>query len=228
MNKEYKNIIYIYLILLFIGIFPMLLFDNIELFIKINKMNNIYLDNFFYYISFLGNGYFYIGLFFLLTILKVKNKYLFGAGFGFILTTLIIKSMKELIFKSYSRPSALVPTGYDLHIVKNMILKKESSFPSGHASIVFAMICFLALLIKPKFKYLVLFFILASLVSFSRIYLGQHFYRDIYIGALIGGTSTLFSLAMVNRLKKFEYFLNSNMLTLINDHLIKKIKNNNT
>ncbi len=222
MIKEYKHTIYIFLLFLFIGIFPLLLFDNIELFIKINKMNNIYLDNFFYYISFLGNGFVYIGLFVLLTLLKVKNKYLFGAGFGFILTTLIIKSMKELIFNSYSRPSVLVPTNFDLHIVKNMILKKESSFPSGHASIVFAMVCFLALLIKPKFKYLILFFILASLVSFSRIYLGQHCYRDIYIGALIGGTSTLLSFSIITKYKKFKYFFNSNMLTLITDFLNKK------
>ncbi|MCP3660384.1 MAG: phosphatase PAP2 family protein [Bacteroidetes bacterium] len=214
MIKKYKYILYTYSFLILIGMIPLLLFDDLKLCMIINSFHNIYLDNFFYYISFLGNGFFYILIFCLLTLLRVKNKYLIGAGFGFLITIVVVKCMKYIFFSSHLRPAVLLPTSFNLHIVKDIVLKKEFSFPSGHAAVIFAMICFLALLIRPNFIYLIIFFIIACLTSLSRIYLGQHFYKDIFFGGFIGGTSTIFSFLLFSNLKKFEYFLDNDLLTL--------------
>jgi undecaprenyl-diphosphatase len=59
-------------------------------------------------------------------------------------------------------------------------------FASSHASTSFAL-CFGAILNLKLHKYAKFSFILwAALVSFSRIYLGVHYFTDIFVGACIG------------------------------------------
>ncbi len=57
------------------------------------------------------------------------------------------------------------------------------SFPSGHSTIAWALATVLAHK-EPKWK--TFFFILAFLISFSRIYIGKHFPLDVIFGALLG------------------------------------------
>ena len=59
----------------------------------------------------------------------------------------------------------------------------DFSFPSGHATIAFAMAVVLSK-IEPKWKWLL--YLLAIAISFSRIYLGRHFPLDILGGAVLG------------------------------------------
>jgi len=55
-------------------------------------------------------------------------------------------------------------------------------------------------------QYRVLFFTIASLVAFSRIYNGVHFPADVFAGALIGSTFGYFgSKATVKFLEKMKY-----------------------
>lgn len=59
----------------------------------------------------------------------------------------------------------------------------DPSFPSGHATIAFAMAVVLANK-EPKWKWF--FYALAILISLSRIYLGKHYPLDVIAGAVIG------------------------------------------
>lgn len=61
-----------------------------------------------------------------------------------------------------------------------------TSFPSGHTMAAFALYSFLAFAIPRKQVLPALFFGIALLVGVSRIYLAQHFFRDVYAGAMIG------------------------------------------
>jgi undecaprenyl-diphosphatase len=68
------------------------------------------------------------------------------------------------------------------------------SFPSTHATIAWAM-AFVLSREEPKFTFW--FYLLATLISLSRIYLGVHYPTDVFGGALlglgIGWIATLFS-----------------------------------
>ena len=57
------------------------------------------------------------------------------------------------------------------------------SFPSGHATLAFA-VAFVFAAKYPKFRYPL--FALAALVALSRIYIGMHFPSDVLAGAALG------------------------------------------
>jgi membrane-associated phospholipid phosphatase len=61
-----------------------------------------------------------------------------------------------------------------------------NSFPSGHTMSAFALYTFMALVIPDKKAGGLLLFLAALLVGLSRIYLVQHFLKDVYLGAFIG------------------------------------------
>lgn len=61
-----------------------------------------------------------------------------------------------------------------------------NSFPSGHTMSAFALYAFLALCLPRKKAAGLLLFSIALLVGISRIYLVQHFFKDVYLGAIMG------------------------------------------
>ncbi len=59
-------------------------------------------------------------------------------------------------------------------------------FVSSHAANSFALAFFLFPCFEFFGRYRYLFFIWAAIVSYSRIYLGQHYPSDVFVGALVG------------------------------------------
>lgn len=61
------------------------------------------------------------------------------------------------------------------------------SFPSGHTLGAFALFLLLSFLLpRNKKEWSFLFFILALSTAYSRLYLGQHFFMDVYVGSILG------------------------------------------
>ena len=77
-----------------------------------------------------------------------------------------------------------------LHQVVGEHLHSSHSFPSGHTITAFAFFMALSYFTKrPSLHFL--YFILAFLVGYSRIYLSQHFALDVLVGSFIGVSVTM-------------------------------------
>ena len=152
--------------------------------------NTPLLDTFFHYYTFVGDWipYAVIGL-------LLFYKYRISI---FILLSQLISAIFSVSIKHLWNEPRPVKYFHDffpsiqLHQVEGVRLYTTQSFPSGHTITAFAF--FLALSFYTKNKGLhFLYFALAVLVGFSRIYLSQHFAIDVLAGSLIGVLVTAIS-----------------------------------
>ena len=160
-------------------------FPKAELHIISNKVNSPFLDFFFKYATYFGDGTMIAILF--IALLFVKYRYAFAFLAASLTTSLFINFIKKFVLHDIYRPSKyfeLYET-YQLHFVEGVKLHSLQSFPSGHSGTAFNVFLTMALLTKNNgLKFL--FFIAALLVAYSRVYLSQHFLIDITAGSATG------------------------------------------
>ena len=140
---------------------------------------------------------------------KIKSLDVFYI-FSIVLLMILISDQSANIFKdSFQR---LRPC-YDELIKDSVRLVKEGcggkhGFFSAHASNSFSLAVFFGLLFKDFSKYPIYFtLIFASLISYSRVYLGVHYPLDIIFGALFGMINGLVIYSVHERiLKSFNLF----------------------
>ena len=95
-----------------------------------------------------------------------------------------------------------------IRLVKNSCGGKYGFF-SAHASNSFSLAIFFGLLYKNKFRYVIyISLVYASLISYSRIYLGVHFPLDIFFGSIFGITVGFLIFRIYDNRLNFFKFLN--------------------
>lgn len=196
-----KTFVVAYTLLLLAGIYPLLAWDKMQVFLVINEHHHPLLDRFFYYWTHLGSGITYVLLLVLLFFFKTSPRNLLIGLTSFGVTSMIIQVLKRIVFPHHLRPIKAIQLANEavqLHMVDNVDVLTHLSFPSGHAATIFTAVCFLNLIMIPKYSwYSFGLLFLAILVAYSRVYLSQHFYTDIYVGALIGGWTTMLVYAIL-------------------------------
>lgn len=123
-------------------------------------------------------------------LMAVKYRYALIVGLSNIIASIITQALKQTVFNDVVRPKKFFEGIQDLYFVPGVENHLYYSFPSGHATCAFSLYFALALLLKNKALELSLFFV-ALFVGYSRIYLSQHFFEDVYAGSLIGICTTL-------------------------------------
>lgn len=179
-----------FLFYLLTGGVVLVLFSKGEVVLFLNSVHNPFCDIFFKYFTFLGSGW----LFVLITILLFFYRIKYGMlSLSCSISTLIIlQFLKRIIFSESDRPKIILKEITELNFVDGVSVYSFNSFPSGHTATAFSIFCLLTFLINStviKSSYYILgllFFLLAFIVSISRIYLLQHFFIDTYVGAIIG------------------------------------------
>jgi len=143
-------------------------------------------DQAFIYITKMGEEIAYI---FAILIL-LFNRYRQALLIPFLGIVVTIVSYLTKKFFSEDRPLAYfekLDVFDQINVVEGVVLHSgATSFPSGHTMSAFALYSFLAFCLPQKKGLGVFLFVVALLVGISRIYLVQHFLRDVYLGSIIG------------------------------------------
>ena len=183
-----------------------------ELFLFLNNLGSPFFDNFWIYLSYKeANILFYLLLLiFYLSINSSKLSEIFYL-LVFIAIMITIADQTANLFKDTFqrlRPCYDEVLKDSIRLVKNSCGGKYGFF-SAHASNSFSLAIFFGLLYKNKFRYVIyISLVFASLISFSRIYLGVHFPLDIFFGSIFGITVGFLIFRIYDNRLNFFKFLN--------------------
>ncbi|MBA4850304.1 phosphatase PAP2 family protein [Emticicia sp. BO119] len=164
-------------------------FSPTEMIFWVNQHNNPFLDTFFQLITLLGeDGLWLIPLVvFLYQYFKekkdIKNKAIM------LIIIWITKGIVSIGLKNlFNLPRPMEVYGHSgraIHLVQGLEIHHWQSFPSGHTFTGFAFACFYLLVARNNaLGFLWLF--LGMLIGYSRVYLFQHFPRDVFAGSILG------------------------------------------
>ena len=173
----------LYIIFLIVSSALLLIYGKAAVEIWCNSHNSALLDKFFAVYTNVGDGLFatVVCLAFLFyrmgygVMLAISN---IAAGF-------LAQFLKRVVFYDAVRPRVYFSGIYDLHFAEGVDVLSANSMPSGHTATAFATFLCLAIFTKNSFLR-ILFFFLALLVGYSRMYLSQHFLTDIMVGSMVG------------------------------------------
>jgi membrane-associated phospholipid phosphatase len=178
-------------------------YDKETLLIFFNSRYTSVGDFFFKYYTHVGDGSFYLLVAFLILMFVSKYKAIVLTA-SYILTSLLAQFIKYNIPGENFRPrSHFWFDSARIHFVDGVEVMVSHSFPSGHTTSAFSMFLLFAVFAKNKFWSLV-FFVMALLVGYSRMYLGQHFFADVYGGAIIGTLLTIIVYYLLSKVMKLS------------------------
>jgi membrane-associated phospholipid phosphatase len=185
-----------YLLFLLFGAVLIIVNTKSETHLEFNRFHNHFCDIFFLYVTYLGDGY--AAVLAVILLLAVKFRYALIAGLSNIISALITQTLKHTLFSEVVRPAKFFEGLHDLYLVPNVENYLYNSFPSGHSTCAFSLYFSVALIVENK-ALKCCCFLLAITVGYSRIYLSQHFFEDVYAGSLIGVVTTLIVYLLVSR-----------------------------
>ena len=149
----------------------------------VNGFHNGFLDRFFYWVTFFGDGLTFALVIIVLLFLTYRQAIL---GLVIFLGTAgLTQFLKRVVFADHLRPVGRLGREFDLYLPAGVEPLMNNSFPSGHTTTAFALATFLTLVLRQK-NWWPVFLGLAILTGYSRVYLTHHFPIDVWVGSVIG------------------------------------------
>jgi undecaprenyl-diphosphatase len=197
MESHKKIIVGIIIYGIFLALMAILLDKVISidkyLFFLLNGLYSPSVEAIFNLITYMGSSAFWL---LLIVVFWIKNKKKLSMQliFAFLIDTVSVAALKYFFLR---------PRPFEVFQLQNLIEGSFGpSFPSGHTERAFSGAFILSNHYK---KYSMIFYALALLVAFSRIYLGFHFPLDTLIGAINGIIVGVISIGIPT--KKIEKYL---------------------
>ena len=179
-----------FLLWVLVGGILLLTFSRNELFFSVNQHYSPFLDKLNTVFSGYGRGdviIIMLSSLLLIPAFRNRNYIVTTLFFGVLIPTIIF--FAKLYFDT-PRPLKFYGTR-KVHFVPWLDNLFETSFPSGHTIGAFGFFVLLSFYLPKNLKpWSLLFFLLALACAYSRLYLGQHFFADVYAGSIIGSLIT--------------------------------------
>lgn len=175
----------------------------------INKHHNSLLDTLFRYVTLFGEDYTWLFLLFYFVFVNYFQGIDKSKGIKMLVISWLVKVFLSVSLKNIfnlPRPIEVYQNiRQEIHLVNGVEIAHWQSFPSGHTMTAFAFACFVLLYLKQK-KLAIFTLCVAIFVGYSRMYLFQHFPRDVFAGSILG-------VAIPPALKGANYFRSKSNLT---------------
>jgi len=184
-----KTGFFFYYLFLIAGLILIIRCEKGEVLIWINENQSSFLDLFFKYWTYLGDGLAFAVLIFVS--LMISYYRVITVVVAIISQTIVMQIFKKFLFNDTVRPKLFFEHFNDFHQVTGIDIHSYGSFPSGHTATAFTIAVLLSLFIKNSYA-TILLMIMAILVGISRVYLLQHFFIDIYFGSIVGFLNGIF------------------------------------
>ncbi len=181
--QQHKTVFILYVSLVVCLLLIKLNFQKEAIFLWINSHHNPFLDFLFTVFTYIGDGVFFLLVIFLFLFIKFRDAIL--GMIIYLISSEIAQILKRVFFYDVPRPKKYFENIQDLHFVDGMKIHSMMSFPSGHTTAAFALFVFLSFVINKNWVSIFLL-AMAVLAGYSRIYLGQHFFEDVFAGSIIG------------------------------------------
>lgn len=186
----HKTILTVYALFVLPLLVLVLVYNQFELQLIFNRWTHPNMDVWIQKITHLGDGLVFLPV---LLILFFKDRFsavqLIFAG---IISLCLVSFFKGVVFEDWHRPKAYLwsegPQYFKDGIRLTLdwdLMKLHHSFPSGHTSSAMAMATVLIMACKRR-KWIVFYMFLFVSIALTRVYLNQHFVKDVLFGMFIG------------------------------------------
>jgi len=193
----FKQIDYLfipYLIVLSACLIIAVVFSKEQIYFTFNSWHFSFGDTFFALWTNMGDGGVCVVLTLVLLCFSYRNGFLMGTSF--ILTSVVAQIFKRLV--ATNRPVLFYKAQLSkIYLVKGVDMLETLSFPSGHTTSAFTAAVVLTY-ITPRKAWGLVYFILAVLVGYSRMYLSEHFFEDVVGGSSLGVFVTVFWITWID------------------------------
>ncbi len=182
------------------GVVLHFLYGKVALFRFINVRYSDFLNEFMSCVTWLGTAQLIIPLLLVpMLSARYRNWWYFSLALACNVAPFLVLQVLKSFFNMY-RPMHYFEGNSWIHILEPWERIFERSFPSGHSEGAFSLFCFLSLLLPSRYRVVgFLFFVLAFLVGYSRVYLTAHFVEDVWAGSIVGVVVTTVVYIVMNR-----------------------------
>lgn len=184
--RNNRLVLAIYLLLAIVTLFFIFTVEKNNIHLYLNQyVGNRFINALFFNATYLGDGT--LAPFLVLAVTVVNMRAGLTTTCALLLASLVSTILKYQFFDDAHRPYYIFQyfDRHDLNLVEGVEMHIHNSFPSGHATQIFA-IFMSTMFVARRQTFKILFLGVSVLAAFSRVYLSQHWLVDILAGSLIG------------------------------------------
>ncbi len=206
-TKAYYPFYLLYTLFLTLGGIFLLTVNREESHLILNRFFYPELHSFFIVITYLGDGI--VPVILVILALFINYKSALQLAIASICAGGSTQLLKNFVFDDVDRPSWFFKhfSENSIQLIEGIHQNIHNSFPSGHTTTAFAVYVSALLLLQNRTASFIL--ILTALVAgYSRVYLSQHFFVDIYFGSIMGTVWAVIIYSLLSR-KNYSFYSKS-------------------